>query len=101
LVIYDSLASDLPFSEIKNTILRTRDRIKYNPIFLIMLDNGSLVEDVLDIVDFDFKKEIMEILTNINITSRDKYLKIEKIKKFERVQNNINSAFKKQGMKIG
>lgn len=101
LVIYDSLASDLPFSEIKNTILRTRDRIKYNPIFLIMLDNGSLVEDVLDIVDFDFKKEIMEILTNINITSRDKYLKIEKIKRFERVQNNINSAFKKQGMKIG
>lgn len=99
-VIYDSLASNLWFDDIKNTILQTKDRIKYNPIMVIMLENGSRVEDILEIIDFDFKRDIMEILTSHQITSRDKYKKIEKIQHFQKVQNSISWTFKKQAWKI-
>lgn len=93
---FDSLASDEPIESVKRKIMDTKDLIKYNPIFMILLTEWWKVIDILKWLEFGFKKEIMEILTNEKFTNRDRYKKIEKILFFKQVSDQIKGSFRWQ-----
>jgi len=93
---FDALASDETLESVKRKIQDTKDLIKYNPIILILLEQWWKVVDLLNWLEFWFKKEIMEIISNDKFTSRDKYKKIEKILFFKQVSDWIKSSFRTQ-----
>lgn len=95
-ITYDALATDQGFETVRNSIQATQDRIKYNPLLLAMLDSWTTVREILEIVDFPFKMELMEVLRNDQITNRDKFLKIKKILEFKDIQDDMSKSLKSQ-----
>lgn len=91
-VVYDTLATWDWFSKVKETILQTRTEIDYNKIILILLDQWVQIQNILNMLDFPNKSEIMEILDSWD-RSESKYNKIEKVLFFQDVQNSIKRTF--------
>lgn len=95
-ILYDTLATDRGFEEVRNAIQATEHRIKYNPLLLAMLDSWTTVREILEIVDFPFKMELMEVLRNDSITNREKFAKIKKILEFKDIQDDMSKSLKNQ-----
>lgn len=91
-IVYDCLASWQTWNSIKEIILWSKDEINYNPIFIVMLDAWVWVDQILKMVEFPFKSEIIEIFDSQD-TSMIKYKKIEKITFFKEVQEWIKKVF--------
>lgn len=95
-IVYDTLAINKGFETVREIIQATEHRVKYNPILLAMLDSGTTVREILEIVDFPFKMELMEVLRNDKVTNRDKFLKIKKILEFKEIQDDMSKSLKNQ-----
>ena len=95
-IVYDTLATNKGFETVREIIQATEHRVKYNPILLAMLDSGTTVREILEIVDFPFKMELMEVLRNDKVTNRDKFLKIKKILEFKEIQDDMSKSLKNQ-----
>lgn len=95
-IVYDTLATNKGFETVREIIQATEHRVKYNPILLAMLDSGTTVREILEIVDFPFKMELMEVLRNDKVTNRDKFLKIKKILEFKDIQDDMSKSLKNQ-----
>ena len=95
-IVYDTLAINKGFETVREIIQATEHRVKYNPILLAMLDSGTTVREILEIVDFPFKMELMEVVRNDKVTNRDKFLKIKKILEFKEIQDDMSKSLKNQ-----
>lgn len=100
-ILYDALATNQWFESVKKSIQLTQERIKYNPLLLAMLDSGTTIREILEIVDFPFKNELMEVLRSDQITNRDKFLKIKKILEFKSIQDDMSKSLRTQFITFG
>lgn len=91
-IVYDCLASSQTWWSIKDIILWSKDDINYNPIFIVLLETWISIDQIIKMVEFPFKSEIVEILDSSD-TPNIKYKKIEKITFFKDVQDWIKNVF--------
>lgn len=88
-LVISSLASWENLSSLSKYIADYKEFIKIHPLIIYLVSNGTPLLEVLKLLDFDFKQEIIQILSEEHETPEEMYKKLNQILIFRDSLSNL------------
>jgi len=99
-LIVSSLASWLTLSSLTSYLINYNRFIKLHPLIIYLLKQWNSLVDILKLIDFDFKQEILQILSEEHETPENMYKKLKQILHFKNSLDNLRKTLNTLIMKI-